>query len=65
MRLAAVFVTALAALAGLALGTSVSERRQPRGRLAQSVAVEGVEWFGAAPPGGIVGAYVDVTEGTP
>jgi predicted anti-sigma-YlaC factor YlaD len=64
MRLATALVAALATLAGLALGTSVSERRQPRGQLAQSVGVEAVEWFGAAPPGSVVGAYVDVIEVT-
>jgi predicted anti-sigma-YlaC factor YlaD len=65
MRLATVLVAALATLAGLTLGTSVSERRQPRGQIAQSLGVEGLEWFGTAPPGGIASAYAAVAEVTP
>lgn len=65
LRLATVVVAALATLAGLAMGTSVSEHRHPRAQLAQSAGAEGLEWFGAAPPVGIAGAYADLAEVTP
>ena len=62
MRLATALTAALAVLVGVAMGTAVSRAARRPAPMAQSAAVEGIDWFGAAPPGGLAASYVIADE---
>jgi anti-sigma factor RsiW len=57
MRLATALTAAVAVLVGVATGTAASRAARPPAPMAQSAAVEGIDWFSAAPPGGLAASY--------